>query len=165
MEERLKVLKIMSEATSRMNMNEFAGMVGLNPSQIIEHMQELAKEGFLRKVDGGYGMTEKGRGALKAFAPVPKDMEFHFYIGIAQPTGLLANTIKDFYEIVQQIDVASLEFHFYRGDFENWIRTACDDVAFADELANIKKVQLKGENLRKEIAKAAKARYGFEELL
>jgi hypothetical protein len=78
---------------------------------------------------------------------------------------LQAKTIKDFYEIVQQVDVACLEFHFYRGDFENWIRTACDDAAFADELANMKKAQLKGEDLRKEITKAAEARYGFEELL
>jgi predicted transcriptional regulator len=165
MEERLKVLKVMSEATSRMNLNEFAGMVGLNPNQIIEHMQELVQVGLLRKVDGGYGMTEKGRVALKAFAPVPKDMEFHFYMEIAQPTGLLAKTIKDFYELVQQVDVIALEFHLYRGDFENWIRTACDDAAFADELANMKKAQLKGEDLRNEITKAAEARYGFEELL
>lgn len=165
MEERLRVLKVMSEATSRMNLNEFAGMVGLNPSQIVEHMQELVRVGLLRKVDAGYGMTEKGRVALRAFAPVSKDMEFYFYIGIAQSTGLLAKTIKDFYELVQQVEVASLEFHLYRGDFENWIRTACDDAAFADELANMKKAQLKGEELRKEIIKAAVARYAFEELL
>jgi hypothetical protein len=86
-------------------------------------------------------------------------------MGIAQPTGLLAKTVKDFYELVQQVDVASLEFHLYRGDFENWIRTACDDTAFADELASMKKAQLKGENLRKEITKAAEARYAFEKLL
>jgi predicted transcriptional regulator len=165
MEERLKVLKVMNEATSRMNLNEFARRVGLNPNQTVEHMQELVKVGLLRKVDGGYSITEKGRFALRAFAPVPNDMEFHFYTGIGQPTGLSSKTIKDFYELVKQVDVASLEFHLYRGDFENWIRTACNDAAFADELASMKKAQLKGENLRKEIIKATGARYGFEKLL
>jgi predicted transcriptional regulator len=165
MEERLRVLKGISEAVSRMNLNEFAQMVGLNPNQAMEHMQELAKAGFLRKAGGGYGVTEKGKVALKAFAPVPEDNEFIFYVGIGQPTGLQARTIKDFYEMVKQVDMASLEFHLYRGDFENWIRSACNDAAFADELANMKQAQLKGEALRAEITRTAEARYGFEKLL
>jgi hypothetical protein len=36
MEEQLKVLKVMSEVTSRIDMNAFAQMVGLNPHQILE---------------------------------------------------------------------------------------------------------------------------------
>jgi len=161
-EERLKVLKAMSQAASRMNLNEFARVVGLDSNQTLEIMQELAKAGFLRKIGGGYGLSDKGKAALKAFATVPEDMEFRFYVGIGQPTGLQAKTIKDLYEIAKQVDVASLEFHLYRGDFEHWVRTACNDAAFADELANIRQAQLKGENLRKEIIKAAEARYGFE---
>jgi DNA-binding Lrp family transcriptional regulator len=165
MEERLKILKVMDEAKSRMDLNEFARKVGLSPNQTIEHMQELVKAGLLRKIGGGYGITEKGKVSLKSFAPVPKGMEFNFYRGIEQPTGLSSKTIKDFYEIVKRVDAASLEFHLYRGDFENWIRIACNDTAFADGLANMKKAQLKGENLRKEIARTAEARCSFEKLL
>jgi predicted transcriptional regulator len=162
MEERLRVLKVMNEATSRMNLNEFARMVGLNPNQTIDHMQELVKAGLVRKAGIGYGITEKGRATLKAFAPVPRDMEFQFYTGIGQPTGFAAKSLKDFYEIVKQIAVDSLEFHLYRGDFENWMKTALKEALFADEFKNMKKIQLKGENLRKEIIKAAEARYGFK---
>jgi predicted transcriptional regulator len=165
MEERLRVLKVMNEATSRMNLNKFARMVGLNPNQTIEHMQELVKAGLVRKVGGGYGITEKGRAVLKAFTPVPSDMEFHFYTGIGQPTGFAAKSLRDFYEIVKQVAIDSLEFHLYRGDFENWIRTAFKDVALADELKSMKDIQLKGENLRKEIIKATEARYDFQKLL
>ena len=165
MEERLRVLKVMNEATSRMNLNEFARMVGLNPNQTIDHMQELVKAGLVRKAGSGYGITEKGRATLKAFTPVPRDMEFQFYTEIGKPTGFAAKSLKDFYEIVKQVTIDSLEFHLYRGDFENWIRTACNDAAFADELASMKKAQLKGENLRKEIIKATEARYGFQKLL
>jgi predicted transcriptional regulator len=162
MEEQLRILKVMNEATSRMNLNEFARMVGLNPNQTIDHMQELVKAGLVRKVGGGYGITEKGRAVLKAFTPVPRDMEFHFYTGIGQPTGFAAKSLKDFYEIVKQVAVDSLEFHLYREDFENWMKTALKEALFADEFKNMKKIQLKGENLRKEIIKATEARYGFK---
>src|SRR3989304_2355499 len=111
MEERLKVLKGMNEATSRLDLNEFARMVGLNPSQTIERLQELVKAGLVRKVGGGYGMAEKGKAILKAFGLVPRDMEFHFYTGIGQPTGFAAKSLKDFYEIVKQVAIDSLEFH------------------------------------------------------
>ena len=161
MEEQLKVLKVMSEVTSRIDMNAFAQMVGLNPHQIIERMQELVNEGLVRKVGGGYGITEKGKAILQAFTPVPKDAAFHFYTAIGQPTGFSAESLKDFYEIVKRVAVESLEFHLYREDFENWIKAVFKDAALADELANMKNSQLKGEDLRQEILKATAAKFGF----
>jgi predicted transcriptional regulator len=163
-EVRLKVLKVMDEATNRMDLNEFARMVGLTPNQTITHVQELVKTGLVRKLGSGYGITEKGRTLLKASATVPKDMEFNFHTGIGQSTGFSARNLKDFYELSKRVAAASLEFHLYRGDFENWIRTAFKDEAFAGELANMKKAQLMGENLRKEIIKATEVRYGFNKL-
>ena len=55
MDEQLKVLKVMSEVTSRIDMNAFAEMVGLNPTQTVERMQDLVNSGFIRKIGGGYG--------------------------------------------------------------------------------------------------------------
>ena len=163
-EERLKILKVMSEVTGRLDLNEFARMVGLTPNQTIQHMQELLKADFVRKVGGGYGITETGKTILKALTPVPTGMEFYFYMAIGHPTSFAAKSLVDFYEIVKQIAADSLEFHLYRGDFENWIRTALRDTAFAENLANMKNTKLTGENLRKEIIKAAEAKYGFEKL-
>ena len=54
-----------------------------------------------------------------------------------------------------------MEFHLYREDFENWLKTVFKDAALADELANLKASQLKGEDLRKEILKAIAAKFGF----
>jgi DNA-binding Lrp family transcriptional regulator len=161
MEEQLKVLKVMSEVTSRIDMNTFAQMVGLNPSQTIERMQDLVNGGLIRKVGGGYGITEKGKAILKAITPVPKDTAFHFYTGVGQPTGFSAESLKDFYEIVKRVAAESLDFHLYRGDFENWIKNALKDVTLADELASLKSAVLKGEELRQKILKAIAARYGF----
>lgn len=161
---RLKVLKVMSEVTGRLDLNEFARMVGLTPTQTVETMQELLKADFLRKVGGGYGITETGREMLKAFAPVPDGMEFRFYVAIDHPTGAVAKSFMDFYVAIKQVAAQSLEFHLYRGDFENWVHTTLNDETFAEELAKLKKPLLKGEELRKAIIKAAEAKYGLEKL-
>ena len=161
MEEQLKVLKAMSEVTSRMDMNSFAKIVDLNPSQTVERMQDLAKSGFIRKVGTGYGITEKGKAILKAITPVPKDTAFHFYTDFGQPTGFSAESLKDFYEIVKRVDTESLDFHLYRGDFENWIRNALKDLVLTDELISLKKETLKGEELRQRILMSIAKRYGF----
>jgi DNA-binding Lrp family transcriptional regulator len=162
--EKLKVLKVMSEVTGRLDLNEFARMVGLTPNQTVEAMQELLKADFLRKVGGGYGITETGKEMLKAFAPVAEGTEFRFYVAIDQPTGAVAKSFMDFYEAIKQVAAESLEFHLYRGDFENWVHTALNDAAFAEELAKLKKPRMKGERLRKAILKAAEAKYGLEKL-
>ncbi len=147
--------------TDRIDMNEFAKRIGLTSSQILQHMHELTKEGFLRKVGGGFAITEKGRNALKATTAVPWNMRFNFYLALDQPTGVSAGIIKEFHDLTLKVNEVSLEFHLNRGDFENWFRSATGDPGFADELAKIKKTELTGEDLRKAIAKAAELRYSL----
>src|SRR5512135_759834 len=132
----MKVLKIMSEITGRMDMNEFAAKAQLTTNQTMERVQELAKEGFVKKVGSGYAMTEKGKNALKGAAPVPGNMRFNFYVGMGQPANASAGSAKEFRDVTLKVNVASLEFHLYRGDFENWFRTSVKDAPFAESLAN-----------------------------
>ena len=164
-DEQFKVLKTLSEATSRMDINMFAKKVNLDPNQTIQQVQELAKEGFLQKVGSGFGITAKGKAALKAFVPVPEGMGFHFYNGIDQPTDITAKTLGEFYEDIKQISVDSLEFHIYRGDFENWLKDACNEPDFAQEVGVVKEADLNGEELRAELLKVLEAKYGIQELL
>ena len=51
-------------------------------------------------------------------------MSFHFYFGIDQPADLTAKTLEEFYRAIKQVSAGSLEFHLYRGDFENWLKEA-----------------------------------------
>ena len=102
-ETQFKVLKALSEATSRMDINMFAKKVNLDPNQTIQQVQDLAREGFLQKVGSGFGITAKGKAALKAFVPVPEGMVFHFYNGIDKPTDLEAKTLWEFYGDVKQV--------------------------------------------------------------
>lgn len=161
-EQQFKVLKFMAEVTGRVDMTEFARKVCLTPSQAVEQVQELAKIGLVSKVGAGFGITEKGRAALKAAVAVPTGTEFHFYLGMDQPTCFAAKSIKEFYDLVKIVDVTSLEFHLYRGDFENWVKTTVGDSVFADELACMKNSQVKGEELREAIAQAAEMRFSLK---
>ncbi len=152
----------MTEVTGRVDMNSFSQKVGLTINQTMEQVQTLAKMGFVTKTGGGFGVTEKGKNALKAQLPVSLNMKFEFYVGIGQPTGASAGSIKEFHDIAKTVAVLSLEFHLHRGDFENWFRTSGNDAVFADELACMKKAGPKGENLRKAILLAMESRYSIQ---
>jgi predicted transcriptional regulator len=164
-EEHIKILKTMNEATNRMDMNMFAQAVNLSPNQTMAEVQELAKEGFLRKVGGGFGLTEKGRTALKMFATVPSEMSFLFYVEVDRPIGFTAHSMEEFYRSVKQIIVDSLEFHLYRGDFENWLKDAWKDLELAEAFGVLKIEELKGEDLRKALLKAIDTKYGVGDLI
>lgn len=155
----------MNTITNRVSWNEFTEMVGLTPSQTTQALQELTKKGFVKKVNQGYSLTEKGKTALKTVNKVPKDMEFHFYTGIGEYTGLSANSLHKFYELTKKVDSAALEFHILRGDFENWIMKLFNDTRLANEFGRIRKSKYKGETLRNEIIEATEnAYYKFKNL-
>lgn len=164
-EEHIKILKTMNEATNRMDMNMFAEAVNLSPNQAMVEVQDLAKEGFLRKVGGGFGLTEKGRTALKMFIPVSSEGFFLFYVDVDKPIGFTARSMEEFYRFIKQVIVDSLEFHLYRGDFENWLKYVCKDSELAEAFGALKKDGLNGEDLRKALLKAIDAKYGVGDLL
>jgi len=164
-EEEFKVLKALSEATSRMDLNTFAEKVNLTSNQAINQIQELAKEGFLQRIGGGYGITQKGKSALKALSAFPIEMDFHFYYGIDKPSELKAGSLEEFYIAIKQISVESVEFHLDRGDFQNWFKDVCKDPEMASELERVKAQCLKGEALKAEILKLLDGKYSLEGLL
>ncbi len=164
-EQRIKILKTMNEATNRMDLTMFAEAVNLTPNQAIAEVQELAKEGFLRKVGGGFGLNEKGKNALKMFTPVPEEMGFYFYVDVDKPLGFSARSLEEFYRFTKQVTSDSLEFHLFRGDFENWLREVLKDGELAEAFGALKIEGLKGEDLRKALLKAIDAKYGIGELL
>ena len=164
-EEQFKVLRNMIEATSRMDLTMFAKAVNLTPNQTIQQIQELAKEGYLHRSERGYGVTEKGKAAYKVFTPVSEEMSFRFYFGIGQPADLTAKTLQEFYVAIKQVSSGSLEFHLYRGDFENWLKETCKEPELAKEIGDIKAAELKSEELRAELLKVLDAKYRIRELI
>lgn len=156
---RLKILSVMNNITSKISWSQFTERVGLTPSQTTQALKELMKEGFVKKVEQGYSLTEKGKIALKALEEVPKDMEFHFYTGIGQYTGASAKNFQDFCEVIKKVDPVSLEFHISRGDFENWVKGVFQDSQLANEFGRIRQLQYKGEELRSRLLEVTEQTY------
>jgi len=161
-EPQLKTLKFMNGVKSKVDMNEFAQKVGLTPDQTMEQLKDLAKAGFVTKSPTGYGITERGKNALKAAVQLPPEKSFTFYLRLNQSTSMFATNVTEFHAAVKKIDSASLEFHLYRGDFENWFRTSVNDAAFANELELMKQKGLKGEPLQNALAAALESHYSLQ---
>jgi len=160
----LAVLRAMSTITRSTDMDEFLRLVGLTSAELTETLRDLAKEGFVTKTGKGYAIAEKGKTALKARMVFPEGSEFSFYVAVGQPAGLSARSLVEFYEVVGKVDVASLEFHLYRGDFENWVKAIVGDAVLASEFESLRHGELKGESLREKLAAVIEARYGAEAL-
>ena len=151
----------MSEITTKTDANAFAQKIGMTTTQLLHDMQDLVKEGYLKKVGEGFAMTEKGKKAIKSAKPLPENLTFHFYLAVGEPINLHASSVKEFHGQVLKVNSVSLEFHIYRGDFENWFHNAIGDEAFAVEISKLKEKNLNGEELRNALTKALEAEYVF----
>ena len=54
-------------------------------------------------------------------------------------------------EKINEVNVKSLEFHLYRGDFEKWIAEVLEDKELAEEIRKLQKFNLVGDTLRKQL--------------
>ena len=88
---------------------------------------------------------------------VPPQNAFYFYRAIGAPTGAAARNLPDFLGILNTIDLASLQFHLGRGDFENWVKMLGDNT-LAKQLAGLKEKKMRGEDLRLQLVDIVKAR-------
>ncbi len=99
--------------------------------------------------------------ASRILRKIPHNNAFFFFTGIGQYTGKFATSLSDFCEKIKTADLKSVNFHFQRQDFEEWIRTTIEDSDLANELNEIKK-SVQGEELRLRIYRVVEKR--LEEL-
>lgn len=88
---------------------------------------------------------------------VPPQNAFYFYRDIGAPTGAAARSLPDFLGVLNNIDIASIQFHVGRGDFENWLKMLGDDT-LAKQVLELKEKKLRGEQLRLRLVETVKTR-------
>ena len=93
----------------------------------------------------------KNETEVKALKTVPREKAFYFFTSIGNYTGESASSLKEFMEKINEVNVKSLEFHLYRGDFEKWIDEVLEDAQLADEIRKLKRANLTGESLRNQL--------------
>ena len=94
----------------------------------------------------------------KILCPLPLERAFQFYYDINQYSGVHADSLKDFVDKIQNVDLKSIEFHIPRGDFEHWI-SSLGDTELSKKLGLLRTANLSGENLRKELYTTTNSRY------
>jgi len=94
-------------------------------------------------------------------AAIAANEPFLFYSGMGEKhyTGTKAWSLKGFIKALQEVSIKSVEFHNRRRDFEKWAKVSLLDNEFAKQLKKVRLSNVKGENLRKLIAKVANERF------
>jgi hypothetical protein len=91
-----------------------------------------------------------------------KEKAFYFFTAIGNYTGESAASIEDFTEKIVRVDIKSIEFHFYRGDFEKWIAEIIGDKELAEQIKKLKDQNLTGEKLRNRLYQIISKRCGMQ---
>jgi len=87
----------------------------------------------------------------KILRTVPREKAFYFFTSIGNYTGVSASSLKEFMEKINEVNVKSLEFHLYHGDFEKWISEVLQDEELAVEVRKLQKFNLTGDALRNQL--------------
>jgi hypothetical protein len=123
------------------------------------HLLGLIRMGYVSSPSKGlFIITAQGKKALglpevskekatQILAYAPHDKSFNFYKSVDNPLGVHAHNLRDFTTKIDKVDVASLEFHIKRGDFEAWFKSLGDE-ELVKKMALIKQRNLTGEHLR-----------------
>jgi len=172
-EAKMKILQKLWEEGQPMRSKDVAQKIGLGVAATTMHLLGLKKTRHVFTPQHGYyAITDLGKEAIgipkidkahaaKILSNVPHDKAFHFYTGMHQYTGVLANSLADFYDKIQKVNVKSVEFHVSRKDFEHWFQ-GLGDAELAKRLGLIRNMNLHGEELRKKVHEVTKLR--LEEL-
>jgi alpha-amylase len=90
---------------------------------------------------------------------LPREKAFYFFTSIGNYTGESATSLKEFMEKINKVNMKSLEFHLYRGDFEKWITEVLEDRRLAEDVGRLQKTNLMGDNLRNQLHSIVSRRY------
>jgi len=77
-----------------------------------------------------------------------REKAFYFFTSIGNYTGHRATSLKEFVKEILEVNVKSLEFHLYRGDFEKWIAQTLEDSILASKIRELKDAKSIGIDLR-----------------
>ena len=95
----------------------------------------------------------------KILRVLPREKAFYFFTSIGNYTGESATSLKEFMEKINHVNVKSLEFHLYRGDFEKWITEVLEDKKLAEDVVKLQKTNSSGDHLRNQLYAIVSKRY------
>jgi hypothetical protein len=97
-------------------------------------------------------ISDQQKNAETILRVVPDDNGFHFMTENGVFTCITAVSLEDFKLKLETIDISSVVYHYYRGDFQRWIESTHGDRDFANKLCFIS-TEISPEDLRGELLK------------
>ncbi len=97
-------------------------------------------------------ISDQEKDAATILRVVLPEQGFNFMTENGVYSGLSANSLEDFRLKLETIDVNSVVYHYYRGDFQRWIESTLGDRDFANKLCFIS-TEITPEELRGELLK------------
>jgi len=164
-----KILEVLWAAGKPMSLEEIGKKIGMDASSTMGYLLGLIKAKYVSVPQKHYyAITNLGgqalgvpkidkKTALSIISSLPLEKAFYFHTGLNQYSGVYADSLKDFADKIQKIDLKSIEFHMPRKDFELWIHDL-GDPELAKKISLIRRTSLSGENLRKEVYETVKSR-------
>jgi hypothetical protein len=137
---------------------------------VMGHLLGLIRSGYVNSLEKGqFAITQKGKQALgipettKEMAEAiltyaPHDKAFSFYLALDKPLYIHAHTLRDFANKLDKVELASIEFHMERGDFEAWF-SGIGDEELAKKTILLRQKKVVGEDLRKQLRQVVEQRY------
>ncbi|MCX8170511.1 MAG: DUF5752 family protein [Candidatus Bathyarchaeota archaeon] len=166
---KMRILRILWQFNRPAYLREISGELNLKTRSVNMHLLGLRRKGYVEALGNGlYALTDLGKELLgfpridenlarRILSKVPFESAFHFYFGENSPLNISSDNLIDLCDKIREIDIRSLEFHLFRGDFENWI-SFLGDIELAKRLELIRKSNLSGGNLREKVYECIKVR-------
>ncbi|UCE16733.1 MAG: hypothetical protein JSV12_03795 [Candidatus Bathyarchaeota archaeon] len=80
-----------------------------------------------------------------------RENAFYFFTSIGNYIGENAVSLEEFAKKIGEVNTKSLEFHFYRGDFEKWVAEVLEDGELAEEIKRLKNLKPVRDALRSQL--------------
>ena len=164
-----KILVELWATEKPMTLQELSEQVGLDSSSTTGYLLGLIKAKYVIVLqEQYYAITDIGKQAIgipivdknlaqNILRSLSLEEAFHFCTDIDQYSGVYADSLSDFVDKIQTVDLKSVVFHFPRKDFDLWI-LSLGDIELSKKLEMMRMQQLSGENLRKELYETTKSR-------
>ena len=76
---------------------------------------------------------------------------FYFFTSVGNYTGHRAVSLEEFAYNIKEVNIVSLEFHLYRGDFEKWVDEILEDNILTARISAVKLLEPVGNSLRDQL--------------
>jgi len=89
--------------------------------------------------------------SARTLRTLSRENAFYFFTSVGNYIGQRAMSLEDFAHKIGEVEIASLEFHLYRGDFEKWTDEVLEDSELARRIRDLKHLEPVGNALRDQL--------------